>query len=515
MTPKNPSSLSSASTSIEITLGTGHPVNLKVFGANDMLTDGDNILQNEAYRALVAGLNPPLLRFPGGSHASFWEWETGRYIPVDEITRLWPATNHNWMLLHVDRTNALPAGTHAPVRIAACAKDLGVDMQWVPNMTTRHEDQPAFFESLKKAGFEVKYVEMDNEAYFWGAEFGEDRKGDIYARRVDKLSAAIRALYPRIEIGIVTAEDDLFEEDNPQVKHLDSRPRQWNEALIKPEYKDSYDAVILHHYLMKKGRLDPYQTDRDRAAAFLAYPQATLERAGRILKQRFPGKKIWITEYNVIAFYPQFAGDSVSDKWMTARRDTGWAALYQAAFWLTGLCNPDTIGILNHHSLAGIDIGWGLGDPVDIQSGKLSKAGQLFAHLTHLARTHRTMHPLVLDGSRDLGVTIEGEASVSAIYGAALTTETKSTLLIMNRSEAVQPVTLKTGLSGGRATLTVYHADEPEPGPDRVLVHYKSGQPVWEQGPMKPTRSEATVSDDGQLPVDLPPFSLTIVACGG
>lgn len=495
-------------------LGPGHPVNPGVFGANDMLTDGDDVLHNEAYRALVSALNPTLLRFPGGSHASFWDWEKGHYIPVEEITRLWPTSNHNWMLKHHPVTNALPEGTFAPCKIARVAEGLGIDMQWVPNVTTRIDDQPAFFESLKTGGFDVKYVEMDNETYFWGAEFGEDRRGDVYAQRVDKLGAAIRELYPEVKIGIVTAEDDFFEEQDPEVSVLDSRPKLWNEALTDPEHNESFDAVILHHYLMKKGRLDPYQTDRDRAVAFLAYPQVTLERAGPLIRKRFGDKRMWITEFNVIAFYPHFAGDSVSDRWMVSRRDTGWAALYQASFWLTGLCHPESIGILNHHSLAGIDIGWGLGDKHDAQSGYFSKAGQLFAHLAHLARNHDQMHPLVADGSPDLGVTIENETGISALYGAALTAAGKTTLLVMNRGEHHLTFKADTGLSHGRVTLKTYHAEEPEPGPDRVLVQFDSETPVWEQGPMKADREEAVTAANGELLVAVPPFSLMIVEIG-
>jgi hypothetical protein len=282
--------------------------------------------------------------------------------------------------------------------------------------------------------------------------------------------------------------------------------------MAKPERQANFDALILHHYVMRKGRLDRYATDRTRGEAFLAYPQVTLERAGHEIERLFGKKRpMWITEYNVVAFYWEAAGKSPSDLWMSSRRDTGWGALYQAAFWLTGLSHPDTIGLLNHHSIGEIDIGWGLGEPVDANSGQLSKTGQLYSHLAHLAKTHPTMHPLVITGAPNLGVAIEGVQEVGAAYGAALTSDHQSTFLVMNRGADELAITLATQIPNGRAGVTIYDANEAQPGPDRALVQFHGPVPVWEQGPMKPRKRTVTAGSEGDLSLKLPPFSLVIV----
>jgi hypothetical protein len=125
------------------------------------------------------------------------------------------------------------------------------------------------------------------------------------------------------------------------------------------------------------------------------------------------------------------------------------------------------------------------------------------------------MHPLTIKGAPELGVSIESETGIPALFGAALTSPGKTTLLLMNRSEVSQAFALADpGLAQGPARLTIYHAEEPEPGPDRVLVRYNSGTPVWEQGPMRPDRAEASVGRDGNLTVEIPPFSLMIAEIG-
>jgi hypothetical protein len=59
--------------------------------------------------------------------------------------------------------------------------------------------------------------------------------------------------------------------------------------------------------------------------------------------------------------------------------------------------------------------------------------------------------------------------------------------------------------------VTIYDATEAQPGPDRALVQFHGPLPVWEQGPMKPRKRALTAGSDGNLNLDLPPFSLVVV----
>ncbi|QDU72123.1 hypothetical protein [Mucisphaera calidilacus] len=504
-----PACVHRSSSETRVLVGEGAPMNPGVFAANNTVCTVENLPANEAFRSLVRGLGITSMRYPGGSTASFWDWETARYVPVPEITRIWAADGGNWMLQLVGPVAKLPQGLLGPAHFADFTAATGMAAQWVPNLTTRADTQLAMFRMLKDRGVDVKYVEMDNETYFWSNEFGIDAEsGRRYSDRVVALAPRLRALYPDVEIGIVVREDDYFvaHDSKEQEKSGDARFEHWNEHVLADRMDEHVDAIILHHYVMQQSRLDPYETDEARGAAFLAFPQVTLERAARLIEERYGGLPMWITEYNVIGYYRP--GESVSDRWMDATKDTPWSAFYQASYWLTGLSRPDAVGILNHHSISNMDLGWGLGRHISETEADLSCVGQLFAHLAHLAKEHETMHPLVFEGGGDLGISIEDVERVSALYGAAMGRGDGRTLVIMNRG--VDPVSVRVeGLKA--ATVTTYFAEEAIEPTARVRLDHPELS-VWEQGPMTPERKTVASGWLGSSAVvELPGWSLSIV----
>jgi hypothetical protein len=493
-----------------IRLGPGVPVNPGVFGVNDTHADADLLETKESFRALLRALGARRVRYIGGSPSSFWEWRTGHYIPKEEITRIWPAEPNNWMIKLVDETNALPDGTLGPLPFHEFAEAVGAEVQWLTNMTTRPDDMPALFEHLRENDVPVRFVEMDNETYFWGGEFGGEERGERYATRVDVLSPVIRRLFPDARIGMVAAEDGLFTQDR---RHDNPAMTAWNGHITKPGHRPHYDAFILHHYAMRQGGLDAFGDDTSRAGAFLALPQVTLERAARLIADRYGPIPMWITEYNVIGYYAPKAGDSESDRWIQATRDTPWNALYQAGFWLTGLARPDAIEILNHHSVTNTDLGWGLGEAVSAAEANLTITGQLFAHLSWLADAHDTMHPLEITGNPALGLEIEGETDAKALHGAALVDEDRTTLLVMNRGATAVPVRLTTGATASRLQTIRYDATASCDALTRVRLD--SGTPPWPQGPCSPHTEARDLDDTGVVSTDLPSHSLTILSLEG
>jgi hypothetical protein len=264
---------------------------------------------------------------------------------------------------------------------------------------------------------------------------------------------------------------------------------------------------------MQKGRLDAFGDDASRAKAFLALPQVTLDRAARLIADRYGPIPMWITEYNVIGYYAPKAGDSESDRWIQTTRDTPWNALYQAGFWLSGLARPDAIEILNHHSVTNTDLGWGLGEAVSAEEANLTITGQLFAHLSWLASQHDTMHPLQFAGNPPLGVEIEGETGAGVLHGAALVGERRTTLLVMNRGDAPVPATLEMPAAPSRVTLVRYDATASCPTLARIRL--ASDTRPWEQGPCVPHAETKTVEGSGAAGVELPGHSLTIVSLEG
>ncbi|QDU70516.1 hypothetical protein [Mucisphaera calidilacus] len=505
-------SQSAVENEIDVEIGTGAPMNPGVFAANNTVCTPANLPASESFRELVKALGVTAMRYPGGSTASFFDWETAHFIPEPEITRIWRRET-NWVVQNLtEPVSRMPVGTLSPMNFANFTLATGMTAQWVPNVTTRADKVVGMFEHLKQNGVDVKYVEMDNEAYFWSNEFGIDAaSGRRYADRVAEIAPQIRELYPDVQIGMVTREDDLFVAHHSKEKEKtgDARFEHWNEHVLADRMLEHFDAIILHHYVMQRSRLDPYDNDTDRAAAFLAFPQVTLERGAGLIHERYGDIPMWITEYNVIAYHTPRAGNSPSDQWMNATKYSAWSALYQASYWLTGLSRPDAIGILNHHSINNIDIGWGLGINISTEEVDLTSSGQLFAHLAHLAKAHDTMHPLHFENGPELGIAIEDIETVPALYGAAMQSEAKQTLVIMNRGS--QNLTVEIDAESKTADVTTYRAEQQVEKSVRVQINHPE-RAFWEQGPMTPERNTLKagfMQDD--LNVDLPAWSLTII----
>ena len=494
-----------------IEIGEGVAVNPGIFAANGTHLTPENLISNPNYATLIRALGITGLRYGDGSNASFWDWKAGKYVSKDEITAIW-AGEGNWMLESVDGVNALPEGMLSPLKFDAFANQTDIAMQWVLNMTTRPEIQAAFFTFLHDHDVPVKYVEMDNETYFWSNEFGIDAdSGRRYGERVVELTPHIRELYPDVRIGIVAAEDDFFVAHHAAVGTQDDRFKFWNQKITAEEIRPSYDAFILHHYVMGKDRLNGYDNDADRARAFLAYPQVTLERGAALILERYGAIPMWITEFNVICYYEPMAGQGESNEWIRQTKFTHWAALYQAGFWLTAMSRPDAIEILNHHSVSNVDIGWGLGLPVSDTEIEITAQGQLFAHLAHLAQTHDTMHPLTFDGNPALGIVIEDVADAKALHGAALRNAEGTTLLMMNRG--LEPIEVALTPRGGTTVVSVVYASAETKPAQTARVKLDGDAAVWEQGPLQPVRSTHEV--DGDVKATLPPSSLTVLTVTG
>lgn len=498
----------------ELVIGEGVPVNPGVFGANNNNATPDNRPGQPEYAALIKALGVRHLRYIGGSSSSFWDWETGHYIPEDEITSIWAADHGNWMLELAAPTAELPAGTLGPDNYANFAEQAGVDVQWLVNLTTRHQDQAGFVRHLKANDLPLDFIEMDNETYFWSKEFSGPQGAQLYADRVKELTQVVREHYPEARIGIVAWEESFFEEHGHQGSPTQNN---WDSIITSADNRPYFDAFILHHYLMNTSRLDAYDNQVDRSKAFLAYPQSTLERAGRIIAEAYGPIPMWITEYNVIGYYrignpnDEKPDNDLTDgdKWIASTAHTGWNALYQAGFWLTGLCHPESIEILNHHSVSNIELGWGLGVHVSMTEGDISATGQLFAHLSHLAMQHDKMHAVQVKGNELLGVTIEADPGMGALHAAALSSDDRLTLIVINRSDQPVEASLPHDSRFTSADITTYLATETIEKTARVK--YDAEAPVWAQGPMHPDKQQAALDASGLLKKTLPGYSLTVI----
>src|SRR6185295_15767426 len=66
------------------------------FGLNTELAVPANLPARAGFAGALARTGARAIRYPGGSPASFWEWESGRFVPVEEIRRIWKEAWFQW-----------------------------------------------------------------------------------------------------------------------------------------------------------------------------------------------------------------------------------------------------------------------------------------------------------------------------------------------------------------------------------------------------------------------------------
>ena len=484
----------------------GAPVNLNVFGANQNYANTDTLFQNSSYGALIEALGIHNHRYIGGSVSSFWDWQTGKFIPDSEITAIWSSP---WFIGNTGWINSRPAGTFTTDTFNTFTNNTNTFPQWTTNMTTRELDQPAMIQHLHDQGYNYDLVEMDNEAYFWGNEYAiGGQAGRNYALRFKPTSQLIRSLNPNTRIAATAREQGIFTNEPLNTGGWNGN---WNNELYgqinQPDMAEPmFDAFILHHYLMNSNTLGGYSM-ANVPSAFLAYPQATLERGAMIMEQHYGDLPVWLTEFNVIAYYQ--SGGGTQGQWIRDTKNTGWNALYQASFMLTAMAMPDDYTVLNHHEIKG-GIGWQLGNPVSTTQGSVNATGQLFAHLSHLARQADTMHAVEPELNPSLGLNIEGQTDIDAFQAVALHNQTDEelVLLVINRDDQTQPFVLADHGGYQDYQMWTYHADDP--GANGMKTVALDSIFAATGSAMTPSISSGSINPDTLL-LNLPGYSLSII----
>lgn len=124
---------------------------------------GVSLVGNQAKTALLKEIAPAIVRFPGGSQANFYDWETGlldfhgnrqssRYVRF-------------WAQIAPKIARTFPDGVHLEDYMPF-AREVGADVILVPNLeTSTLESQTAWFKRLASQGTLPKNIELGNE--FW------------------------------------------------------------------------------------------------------------------------------------------------------------------------------------------------------------------------------------------------------------------------------------------------------------------------------------------------------------
>ena len=258
--------------------------------------------------AAVAALNPGTLRYPGGTHADYWDWRTGGCLPGLNKTLPGPLPSEckeyakwPWTLEKFAQIIAHTNHHATPVF------DLNV-------LTSTPEEQVAMLQHASTLGLPIKMVELGNEFYLCGKNFIKIfPTAASYAATANAYAIAIRHAFPRAQIAAVGG---LFDGDN-----CGERRPTWDHGLDEGGLNTSLiSALTFHPYFIPGGNLSSLtnytygtlsQQQHEIAVlradpgGFLGEPDA-IYADGRVAKMmqaqlgRLGSLRRWVTEYNII-----------------------------------------------------------------------------------------------------------------------------------------------------------------------------------------------------------------------
>ena len=490
--------------------GEEKPLAPLVMGINDnvgslqaAIAGGNEDLYWRAYQVA----NPTLIRYPGGTVASLWDFENDRFYPEE----VWADRlgKHTIWMSWTSRLAAGVAGTEdrshlSPEHFAKKANEMGAEVAWVVNLATDPKDEKPhaavkFIQRLLDSGIKPRYVELGNE--FEGASFVERWPSvEDYLAEIEPIVAAIREIAPDVKLSYPSSvpTNSIEADENNRSGEL-GRHGEWaGKTLAK---KDGIDLVN-HTYIGVRGAEQAVGLKK-----YVAWVRA--EKADPMLGARFvvqnpahmvplalehmhgSGKKIWQTEYNL---------------WMPPGRSGGWErysstmtnALYMANWQLLMLQNPETFEMSNWHSLTGAVFGF-----VTFNKEKdgleVSPAVELFSQLSTVVRQSKSIRTLGFpDGPQLEGLMIWEGKSAPALIGVQFSGDAGDIAVITNSSESPAIVRIGEGKIDVAKSFSVGVTDPLEQ--IRKTLPSDAKAPIRE--PLPPVA--LTITDGA---VTLPPFS--------
>jgi alpha-N-arabinofuranosidase len=206
-----PAAASSGPTTVTIDAGSPRgTVNAKVFGMHLEWSDAGNGIVDRTTGAprrevldALAALRPPVLRFPGGIHADYYDWSAAAG-PRD---RRRPINN-----VFTGKSEKPLFGTPEFIEVL---KAVGAEPLITANYGSgKPDDAAAWARAFQSAGVTVPFWEVGNEIYL--ADPNKDqpngrkiaRQGEQYAADFPRFRDAIRSVMPEARVGAIAHIDN-------------------------------------------------------------------------------------------------------------------------------------------------------------------------------------------------------------------------------------------------------------------------------------------------------------------
>jgi Cellulose binding domain/Fibronectin type III domain len=196
------------------------------YGLNSAVWDSE--MNSSQTQDLLQAANIGMLRYPGGSYADIYHWQTNT-APGGFVA---PGTDFDAFMGTVDKIGAQPIlianyGSGTPQEAA----------DWVK------------YANVTK-GYHAEYWEVGNELYGngyygngWETDNHDDKSPAAYARNVLDYSAAMKAVDPSVKVGAVLTTPGNW----PDGVLAGTDSSDWNHTVI-PMIAGKVDFVIVHWY---------------------------------------------------------------------------------------------------------------------------------------------------------------------------------------------------------------------------------------------------------------------------
>jgi hypothetical protein len=258
-----------------------------ILGVNTGFTFKDAVDKSPAFLSLAKMIRPNILRFPGGTVANYYHPNSPgygyKYSEVLPIKALHP------LYMSGQKTNE-----NIIENFIRLCKSTGAKATYCANLLTgTPQEALSVIRRLKAGGVDLAGVELGNEfnLVMYRTQCPTVK---VYINRAKLFAMAIRKEFPGLPIGVIMGDEVYFNKLNTQrgkFQHL------WSMELAKENF---YDAVIVHYYPTCNTCNDDYLENsfQKNWTAIAPYNTHYLDTLAKYVQIFFPGKKIWITEWN-------------------------------------------------------------------------------------------------------------------------------------------------------------------------------------------------------------------------
>lgn len=248
---------------------------------------------DEQFSTAVKPLHSRLLRLPGGTVASYWDWQKGGII--EDISNL-PEGLPRFLRY---KARNYTAGTLPEFQVGL--ETTNTTPIFVLNLLTSDlESQLEMLKTARDLGMPVKYIELGNELYFNIKNYKQVfPQPQDYATVANEWTSALKQEFPDAKIAVLGV---VPEPEKPP------RLQNWHRHLFEEQSSTPADAVTLHVY--------PGHGLDDDNRSYKSYPYFTGKDVPIILGEPFrewqrmrendafklipEDRKIWLTEYNLM-----------------------------------------------------------------------------------------------------------------------------------------------------------------------------------------------------------------------